>query len=1057
MYLEMYYLTPSFLRPFSSGIGGRRQMVIPRKYDHNLTLIINFNLLAHSEEDIENAYSHMYLSFMTNLSPDISAVLLSVTGKPHLKDYELVVRDNYRALIRKTLIEEGQFIMRNQPQHVNPFRLRYFWKNFTDMGDAELEDNLEGIANQVACEFMCIHRVSKVLKKCGQYQDLFLLSEGETKAYSYTNIALYSTMARPYNQPLFYDSEDVSNIHYRRFDYTLVMDNDTVCPPGTAQELLSVAAAHPERGIIQPSIKMKVNENDTIYMHLEMWRQRLNEPLSRSMAILYGQWGFYGKGMLKNKLYIEKMIGTRDKPIEVVPIDVLSHDTYEAAVLRPLYVDSLYFEEEPSYNYVTWHIRERRWNQGELILSRYFWPNVFGRPIDLMRKLFDKRNFVRTSIRTRVNFGLVSTHVAHSAVRSMFMKPMMLGYVFLQMGVSMHRPFLPLGGVLFLVCILPKFAITNWGNARFALLETLASIIQYTPEAFVGSIRLGQAMFATICKSCTENWTPQRVVEEDMRNSNPFSSSLRHLWGYSVVGLVSTIIFAVLTPEANLIFFMFATIMVMPIFTGITSLNPNIRTIRTLSDKVTPDGGTKTLSSIEEGCPDPRGPLHLTSLMNDPPDGPCYTPPVPTHPCAPEPIYPSRAPPLTPRQQVYLADEVREVREPRTVPEVREARRSRTKFSEVREGRGSRTFSEEREVRGSRTFSQEREVRGSRTFSQEREVRGSRTFSEEREGRGSRTFSEEREGRGSRTLSEEREGRVSRTFSEEREGRGSRTASEERGVRGSRTASEERKGIGSRIVHEARRSSRTDPEMREGRGSRTDPEARGSRTFSEEREVRGSRTFSEEREGRGSRIVREGRGSRTVQDMREGKGSRTVSEERKGRGSRTVSKERKGRGSRTASEERKGRGSMTASEERKGRGSRTASEERKGRGPRTVSEERKGRGSRTVSEERKGRGSRTFSEERKGRGSRTVSEERKGRGSRTASEERKGRGSRIVPEVREEREDVPMPTRRPKRLRQIAWTEDRQTPGSFPPMPLRNSTALSSTSSRTRYNTPLQR
>ena len=958
----------------------------------------------------------MYLSFMTNLSPDISAVLLSVTGKPHLKDYELVVRDNYRALIRKTLIEEGQFIMRNQPQHVNPFRLRYFWKNFTDMGDAELEDNLEGIANQVACEFMCIHRVSKVLKKCGQYQDLFLLSEGETKAYSYTNIALYSTMARPYNQPLFYESEDVSNIHYRRFDYTLVMDNDTVCPPGTAQELLSVAAAHPERGIIQPSIKMKVNENDTIYMHLEMWRQRLNEPLSRSMAILYGQWGFYGKGMLKNKLYIEKMIGTRDKPIEVVPIDVLSHDTYEAAVLRPLYVDSLYFEEEPSYNYVTWHIRERRWNQGELILSRYFWPNVFGRPIDLMRKLFDKRNFVRTSIRTRVNFGLVSTHVAHSAVRSMFMKPMMLGYVFLQMGVSMHRPFLPLGGVLFLVCILPKFAITNWGNARFALLETLASIIQYTPEAFVGSIRLGQAMFATICKSCTENWTPQRVVEEDMRNSNPFSSSLRHLWGYSVVGLVSTIIFAVLTPEANLIFFMFATIMVMPIFTGITSLNPNIRTIRTLSDKVTPDGGTKTLSSIEEGCPDPRGPLHLTSLMNDPPDGPCYTPPVPTHPCAPEPIYPSRAPPLTPRQQVYLADEVRESR---TVPGVRETRRSRT-FSEEREVRGSRT---DPEVRGSRTFSEEREGRGSRTFSEVREARRSSTHPEVREGRGSRT---DPEVRGSRTDPEVREGRGSRTDPEAREVRGSRTFSEEREVRGPRTFSEEREGRGSRIVREGR-GSRTDPEMREAKGSRTDPEAR---------ETRGSRTFSEERKGRGSR---------------------TVSEERKGRGSRTASEERKGRGSRTVPGERKGRGSRTASEERKGRGSRTVPEERKGRGSRTVSEERKGRGSRTVSEERKGRGSRTVSEERKGRGSRTASEERKVRGSRTASEERKGRGSRIVPEVREEREDVPMPTRRPKRLRQIAWTEDRQTPGSFPPMPLRNSTALSSTSSRTRYNTPLQR
>lgn len=103
--------------------------------------------------------------------------------------------------------------------------------------------------DRFAREFMVVHRVSRVLRKCGQYQDLMLLSEGDDLAFTYCDWEHYGSDARPYSEPLFHNSEDVNNIFGRKFDYTLVLDGDTGVPDGCVYELLSIAAANPERGI----------------------------------------------------------------------------------------------------------------------------------------------------------------------------------------------------------------------------------------------------------------------------------------------------------------------------------------------------------------------------------------------------------------------------------------------------------------------------------------------------------------------------------------------------------------------------------------------------------------------------------------------------------------------------------------------------------------------------------------------------------------------------------------------------------------------------------------
>lgn len=222
-------------------IGGGRRTNDTADSEH-LTIVLNYNILATSEDDIDECLQTMYEAYMGNLAERVSAVLVSATNDEQLKRYELQVRDNYRALIYDTLFREGLNFAAGDLDGVDPLRLKRVWQNYSHIDrDVFATDYLDGVCDEFAREFMVVQRVSRVLRKCGQYQDLMLLSEGDDKAYTYTDPEYYGRQARPYGQPLFHASQDVDNIFNRRFDYTLVLDGDTGVIKGSVFELLEVS------------------------------------------------------------------------------------------------------------------------------------------------------------------------------------------------------------------------------------------------------------------------------------------------------------------------------------------------------------------------------------------------------------------------------------------------------------------------------------------------------------------------------------------------------------------------------------------------------------------------------------------------------------------------------------------------------------------------------------------------------------------------------------------------------------------------------------------------
>ena len=581
-------------------IGGERRDNQKAPCDR-LKIILNYNLLATSKDDIEECFETMYEAYVGNLSPNASAVLVSATGDEYLKEYEIQLRDTYRAILFDDLYREGLSFANYQYEHVDPLHLQNVWSLYENIDRTVFcNEYLEDICDKYAREFMVVHRVSRVLRKCGQYQDLMLLSEGEFESFSYCDPVYYGRSARPPDEPLFHPSEDVSNIFGRKFDYTLVLDADTGVPRGGVVELLQIAAANPERGIIQPAIKLHCTLSDTIFMHLEAMRQSIYEPMTNAVTALLGQSGYFGKALIKNRVYIDAVIGSKENLIERVPVDVISHDTFEAALLQPLYAGSMYLLEAPSYNYVTWNIRERRWNRGEILLAMYFWKNAFGRPMRWLQKQFQKKKFDATKLRTESKLDFVSSYIAHSALRQMFMKPALLLYIILHISVHLRYRYASIIIVMFLVLVFPKFATCNRENYKYVILETIASILQFTPEALVGCVRICRAMYANV--SLNVKWIPQRAVEEQFKNSNPFISSFKHLWGYSVFAAISSTLVVLFLQRAMLIQVMLVTLLFLPLYTGFTSFSPGFGK-RKRRPGETPINGASEKTSTSSGTP----------------------------------------------------------------------------------------------------------------------------------------------------------------------------------------------------------------------------------------------------------------------------------------------------------------------------------------------------------------------------------------------------------------------------------------------------------------------
>lgn len=519
----------------------------------NTKVIINYNLKSYDKQSVNQCLENFYNSFIHNLSQNHIGVLVSATDNIDIVNYEIEQYNQYKQNIYELLISKVKkylnksnifttdIVINIDPYYQNDSDI--FWNQYEF---DYLKNNYKKICLEKSNEFIYLRRVSKALKKCGQYQDLILLSEGYSKGYTYIDKQLYGNYARNINENLFYDSLSIDKILGKKFKYTLVMDSDSRINNGEVFKMVNIAEQYPEYHIIQPQIQFYDQHN--FFQRIHGIFQKKSNKINSSTSSFLKHSNFFGKGLIVNEKYFEKCIGTPENLIEYVPINCISHDTFESMALSTLYCDKLNIFEETPTSLITWNIRELRWNYGDIIVAKHIYPKLFCRGTP-------------SYSRNKFNLNFKESYFALSPVRILITKPLLLIFIFFSMFVPLYYPYIPFLYMCLTIIIIPLFV--NFRNTSFkeCLIILATMIFQYTPESLLGTIRLIRIIYKLLTNSNV--WISQKKIEDDIKQQGIVKMSFIYFGVYAFVSCLILIFIYNKFPSFN---FFLSCIIILPFY-----------------------------------------------------------------------------------------------------------------------------------------------------------------------------------------------------------------------------------------------------------------------------------------------------------------------------------------------------------------------------------------------------------------------------------------------------------------------------------------------------------
>lgn len=506
----------------------------------NPSVIINYNLKAFTNMDVELCFENMFNTYINNIFNNTVAVLISVTNDEDLCKFEMYMLKQYRIKIYEQLYNEGEKYLKN-PNKISYWNYIIFSKK-----------DLENFCKKKESNFILVYRTTNCLKKCGQYQDLITISEGYNRPYTYIDSSFYDYTCRKPNKYLkFLDIDDYNKIYNQHHKYTLVLDSDTIVPKDFIKNIIIVAESNPEYTIYQPNIKL-TNINTLFQRLQQIWLENSNISYN-AVSNYFLHSFFFGKGLINNKKYLEQCIGIPEKIIEYVPSNALSHDTFESMCMPVLFVPDYSILEEPPKTYLSWNFRELRWNIGELIVFYHLFPKLFYKKIPFKRQKYN------LSFKTFF-FGL-------SAFRIMISWPLLLTFIIINSYIKYYNYYF---SYLFMICttiIIPNLIIFI-KTKKLPFISLLTSLFHSLSEPLIGTTRL----LISLHKLFTQNviWMPSNTIEQNISNKGNITSSIYYFGIFSIGASILVLFFY----NVNILLTIFlSSIIILPIYNIITSIS----------------------------------------------------------------------------------------------------------------------------------------------------------------------------------------------------------------------------------------------------------------------------------------------------------------------------------------------------------------------------------------------------------------------------------------------------------------------------------------------------
>lgn len=127
-----------------------------------------------------------------------------------------------------------------------------------------------------------------------------------------------------------------------------------------------------------------------------------------------------------------------------------------------------------------------------------------------MQRLFQDSDFNQVKLRSHVKLDPVPAYTAQSALRHMVLRPLLVTYIILIYFVDMPYEWLPIIPLVSLIIVFPKIVLVTKNNFKSVVLETIAFMLQFTPESVVctiGVLRSLKADFTGNARCLQEQYT----------------------------------------------------------------------------------------------------------------------------------------------------------------------------------------------------------------------------------------------------------------------------------------------------------------------------------------------------------------------------------------------------------------------------------------------------------------------------------------------------------------------------------------------------------------------
>jgi hypothetical protein len=351
---------------------------------------------------------------------------------------------------------------------------------------------------------------------------MFIRNNSQSSDYSDDK---YGTYKRD-KEMLFDVSKSSTNISFLqslKFKYILVLDSDNKIT--NLRLLMSVAERNPGFSIFQPYVYL--TGETSFYQYIF---STISNTISNSKEIFFERMehcSFYGKGLINIENYIQEIIQT-----DAIPVNCMSHDTFESMFLPCKYVKEVCISETYPTAHCSWSIRENRWNVGDLQVFMHHTPF----------HIFRKKNF---------KFSFQKTFIALSSFRNIIFRPLSFLFIILHtflLKVTVLTYFSLLWSVLISAGFSSVLLIVE--NMKKKLYSTkrivssiLLSILFYIPETITGSIRFVSSIKNSfLCPYLGQKvkWIPSSIVERKTQEEGIVRSSFNEFWLSLFVGSVIT-------------------------------------------------------------------------------------------------------------------------------------------------------------------------------------------------------------------------------------------------------------------------------------------------------------------------------------------------------------------------------------------------------------------------------------------------------------------------------------------------------------------------------------